>query len=427
MLRAPMRRMVAIANLRRPMFAPVEEQLRVIKRGIVDLVEEKELVDKLQRSRREQRPLRVKLGIDPSSPDIHLGHTVVLRKLRDFQRLGHRVIVLWGTATAMVGDPTGRNKTRPQLTREQVEANKRSYRAQVGHVLDVREAANANPIEERENGEWFDRMNFIDCVKLSAGFTVARILERDSFAERFRAGEPISVHEMIYPLMQGHDSVELGADVELGGTDQLFNLHVGRELQRRAGKEPQALITVPLLVGLDGKDKMSKSLGNHIGVTDAATEMIGKVMSLPDAPLRAWFTLLTDAPVDEIDALLGGHPRVAKMELARRIAATYHGEAAATEAVAQFDRVFKDGGRPDAIPEIHIGREQGEPGGITLAALLVALGFCSSRSDARRLVEGGGVRVDEVKQLEPLARFSAGRFLVQAGKRKWALAIIPAL
>jgi tyrosyl-tRNA synthetase len=401
------------------MFAPVEEQLRVISRGIVDLVEEKELAEKLARSRREGRPLRVKLGIDPSSPDIHLGHSVVLRKLRDFQRLGHRAIVLWGTATAMVGDPTGKNKTRPQLTREQVEVNKRSYRDQVGRVLDV------TAIEERENGEWFDRQSFIDCVKLAAGFTVARILERDSFAERFRAGEPISIHEMIYPLMQGWDSVELRADVELGGTDQLFNLHRGRDLQERAGQEKQVLITTPLLVGLDGKEKMSKSLGNHIGVTDAPNEMIGKVMSLPDGPMRDWFTLLTDLPLATVEATLTGHPRAAKLELARGIAAAYWGEAAAAEAVAQFDRVFKDGGRPEQIEERVIDAQSLEDGGVQLAALLVAIGFCSSKSEARRLVEQGGVRVDDRKQTDPLLRLTSGRYLVNAGKRKWCHARVP--
>ena len=400
------------------MFAPVDEQLQAIRRGVVDLVEEKDLIDKLYRSRKENRPLRVKLGIDPSSPDIHLGHTVVLRKLRDFQNLGHRVVVLWGTATAMVGDPTGKNKTRPQLTRAAVDEHKQTYRDQIGRVLDT------SNIEERENGEWFDAMSFVDCVKLSAGFTVARILERDSFAERFRAGEPISVHEMIYPLMQGHDSVELEADVELGGTDQLFNLHVGRDLQRRAGQAPQVLITTPILVGLDGGEKMSKSLGNYIGVTDSAVDMVGKVMSLPDTPMRDWFTMLTDVEPSAIDTLLAGHPRAAKMDLARRIAAAYHGEVDAAAAVANFDRVFKDGGRPADIPEVAIAADLLQDGTIVLVDLLVALGFCSSKSDARRLVQGGGVRVAETKQDDPLARFAPGTYLVQAGKRKWARAIV---
>ena len=228
-------------------FSPVEEQMRVIRRGVVDLVEEGELGRRLERSREKGVPLRVKLGIDPSSPDIHLGHTVVLRKLRDFQRLGHQVIALWGTSTAMLGDPSGRNKTRPQLTRDQVDHNKQTYKNQVGAVLDL------DTVEERENGEWFDRMGFLDCVKLAAAYTVARILERDSFEQRYAAGEPIAVHELLYPLMQGWDSVELRADVEIGGTDQLFNLLVGRELQRREGQEPQICLTTPLLVGLDGK------------------------------------------------------------------------------------------------------------------------------------------------------------------------------
>ena len=395
-------------------FPPVEEQLAVIQRGIVDLVEERELRERLEASRKSGRPLRVKLGIDPSSPDIHLGHTVPLRKLRDFQRLGHTAVVLWGTATARVGDPTGKNKTRPQLTLEEVRANQATYKEQIGSVLDL------DRIEERENGEWFDRMDFMGAVKLAAGATVARMLERDSFEKRYKAGEPISVHELLYPLMQGWDSVELEADVELGGTDQLFNLLRGRDLQGREGQAPQICITTPLLVGLDGVDKMSKSLGNYIGVQDPPTEMFGKCMSLPDALMRDWFTILTDTPLAEVDALLAGHPRTAKVALARTLTTEFHGAEAAERAVAEFDRMFREGGRPDDIPEVRIGADALVDGQILVAAALAQAGIAGSNSEGRRLIQGGGVRVDGEKVADPKAALAPGSYLLQSGKRKFA-------
>lgn len=393
-------------------FPPIDEQLRVIRRGVVDLIGEEELVERLRESAQTGRPLRVKLGIDPSSPDIHVGHTVPLRKLRDFQRLGHRVIVLWGTATAMVGDPTGKNKTRPQLTREQVDANKATYRAQVGAVLDVDAA------EQRENSEWFDGMTFMDAVKLSASYTVAQILERDSFLERYRAGQPISIHEFLYPLMQGYDSVELQADVELGGTDQLFNLMVGRELQKQHGQRPQVCITTPILEGLDGVQKMSKSLGNAIGVSDPPSQMFGKCMSIPDPLMEKYFTFLTDAPEAEVRALLGGHPRTAKVALARSIVTGYHGVAAAEAAVAEFDRMFREGGLPDEIPEVAIPAEELRDGAILLANALAQGGLCGSSSEGRRLLKGGGVRVDGAKVDDERATLGPGSYLLQSGKRK---------
>ncbi len=393
-------------------FPPVDEQLALLKRGVVDLVEEGELRERLESSRKTGRPLRVKLGIDPSSPDIHLGHTVVLRKLRDFQRLGHTVVVLWGTATAMVGDPTGKDKTRPQLTREQVEENKKTYKDQIGRVLDL------DRIEERENGEWFDRMSFLDAVALAGGTTVARMLERDSFAKRYQAGQPISLHELVYPLMQGWDSVELKADVELGGTDQLFNLHMGRELQKRQGQPAQICMTMPLLVGLDGVQKMSKSLGNAIGVTDTGTQMFGKSMSLPDEPMRSWMELVTDLSAARIDELLGGHPRDAKVALAHAVVEGYHDRAAADAAVEEFERMFKQGGLPDDIPEVTV--EAGDGGALMIAALLAQAGMCQTNSEGRRLVQGGGVKVDDVKIDDPKQAFGAGTYLVQAGKKKFA-------
>ena len=400
-------------------FPPVEEQLRVIKRGAVDLIAEDELTQRLQQSRESGKPLRVKLGIDPSSPDIHVGHTVVLRKLRDFQRLGHQIIVLWGTATAMLGDPSGKNKTRPQLDREQVEANKKTYTTQVGRVLDMDAA------EERENGEWFADMHFMDCVKLSARYTVARILERDSFMDRYKQGEPISVHEMLYPLMQGWDSVELVSDVELGGTDQLFNLMVGRELQRQESQQPQICLTTPIIEGLDGVQKMSKSLGNYIGVAESPQEMFGKAMSIPDQLMEKYFTNLTDVDEAEVKKLLAGHPRDAKVTLASSLVRDYHGEDAADRAIQEFDRIFKQGGLPDDIPKVQIPKDALTDGAILLPNAMVQAEFCNSSSEARRLIQGGGVKVDGDKVADPKMSLSAGSYLLQAGKRKVARVTVP--
>jgi tyrosyl-tRNA synthetase len=394
-------------------FPPVAEQLAVLKRGTVDIKNEAELVERLAASLASGRPLRVKLGIDPSSPDIHLGHTVVLRKLRDFQRLGHQVIVLWGTATAMVGDPTGRNKTRPPLTREQVEQNKQTYRTQVARVLDVQAA------EERENGEWFHRQSFMDCIALAGRYTVARILERDDFQKRYRAEQPISVHEFLYPLLQGHDSVELQADVELGGTDQLFNLMVGRELQKQAGQPAQVCITVPLLEGLDGTQKMSKSLGNYIGIAESASVQFGKLMKVPNELLAKYFLLLTDVPQERVDGLLG-NPLDAKFALAAAVVAGFHGEAAATAARTEYDRVHQGGGLPDVLPEWRPTAEvrRTADGRIALPTGLHACGLCSSSSDARRLIEGRGVRVDGNVVVDVKAAYGAGAYVVQIGKAK---------
>ncbi len=397
-----------------PKFPDLEEQLRVIKRGHVDLIAEDELKARLQDCMKTGRPLRVKLGIDPSSPDIHVGHTVVLRKLRDFQRLGHQVVVLWGTATAMVGDPTGKNKTRPQLTVDQVRQNMQTYKSQVGHVLEMKTA------EERENGEWFDKMDFMDCVKLAGTYTVARILERDSFMNRYKKGVPISVHEMLYPLMQGWDSVALEADVELGGTDQLFNLTVGRELQKQQGQKPQICLTVPILEGLDGVQKMSKSLDNYIGVTDSPTQMFGKAMSIPDNLMEKYFTLLTDKSAADIRALLQEHPRTAKVALASCLVGDYHGAEAAKAAVAEFDRVFQQGGIPDDVPEVAIAADKLQDGSILLANVLALAGLCPSSSEGRRLLKGGGVKLDGEKVSDPRAALTAGSYLLQAGKRKVA-------
>lgn len=396
-------------------FLPVADQLAVLKRGTVDIKNEAELAERLAESLRTGVPLRVKLGIDPSSPDIHLGHTVVLRKLRDFQRLGHTAIVLWGTATAMVGDPTGRNKTRPALTRDQVEANKQTYRQQVARVLDVTAA------EERENGEWFQRQTFMDCVALAGRYTVARILERDDFQKRYRAEQPISLHEFLYPLLQGHDSVELRADVELGGTDQLFNLMVGRELQKQAGQRSQVCITVPLLEGLDGKDKMSKSYGNYVGVAETASVQFGKLMKVPNELLDKYFTLLTDLPPERVTSLLAS-PLDAKFALAAAVVAGYHGQAAAGAARAEYDRIHREGGLPDDLPEWRpdATTRRGEDGRIAFPNAIAGSGLAASTSDARRLIEAGSVRIDGAVVKDVKASFGPGSYVVQVGKSKAA-------
>ncbi|MFM1873894.1 MAG: tyrosyl-tRNA synthetase TyrS [Planctomycetota bacterium] len=399
-------------------FLPAEEQLAILERGIVDLVDRDDLLRRLERSRAENRPLRIKFGIDPSSPDIHLGHTVPLRKLRQFQQLGHRVIVLWGTATAMVGDPTGRNKTRPPLTRDDVEANKQTYRAQVGAVLDVER------IEERENGEWFHRQSFMDCVALASRYTVARMLERDDFTKRYKAGQPIAVHEFLYPLLQGWDSVELRCDVEIGGSDQLFNLMVGRDLQGQTGQTPQVCLTMPLLEGLDGSQKMSKSLGNYIGVAESASQQFGKAMKVPNDLLKKYFTLLTDVSIERIDALLA-NPLEAKFALAHEIVAGFHGPEAAAAARAEYDRVHKEGGVPDDVPEVVAPAGDLKDGALWLPAALKLAGLVPSTSEGRRMVQGGGVRVDGEQQKDPKATLGPGSYVLQVGKAKAARVVVP--
>ena len=394
-------------------FLPVEQQLEILRDGIVDLVDENELRQRLADSKSQNRPLRVKLGIDPSSPDIHIGHAVVLRKLAQFQKLGHLPIVLWGTSTAMVGDPTGRNKTRPPLTREQVDENKQTYRAQISALLDM------GRIEERENGSWFDRMSFMDCVTLAGRYTVARILERDDFQKRFSQNQPISVHEFLYPLLQGWDSVELHADVELGGTDQLFNLLVGRELQKQKGQTPQICMTLPLLEGIDGTQKMSKSLGNYVGVREPASAQFQKLMRVPNANLGKYLTLTTDIGKDRREELLKS-PLDAKFALAHAVVATYHGEAAAVAARAEYDRMHQQGGLPDVVPEFTAVQEQLKDGKLWLPAALALSGLCASNSDGRRLVEGGGVRIDGNVVKDGKHALPHGSYLLQVGKQKAA-------
>jgi tyrosyl-tRNA synthetase len=396
------------------MEANLQEQLRVIGRGVVDLIERKELEERVAESIRTGRPLRVKFGMDPTSPDLHVGHAVPLRKLRAMQKLGHHIVLIVGDATAMVGDPSGRNKLRPPLSRADVERNLRTYVEQAGKVLDL------SKTEIRRNSEWFDQMRFEDVLKLCGRMTVARMIERDTFQKRIADNEPIGIHEFLYPLMQGWDSVMVRSDLELGGTDQLFNLLRGRDLQREEGQRGQICVTTPLIDGLDGR-KMSKSYGNAVSFNDEPEDMHGKVMSIEDGVMKQWYALLTDLPDAEAEAVLAGHPREAKARLAQEITCSYHGLEAALKARDAFDRRFRDKEVPEEVPEL-AWPSSAPAEGVALMSLLKELGLCASTSEAKRLVEGGGVRLDGEVQSDPrriLAR-PAESMLVQVGKRKFA-------
>ena len=362
-------------------FAPIDTQLKDLLRGAHDVISESELRERL----REQKPLRVKLGIDPSSPDIHLGHTVVLGKLRAFQDHGHHVVLIIGDYTAMVGDPSGRNKTRPQLSLEEVERNGQTYIAQAAKVLDMKRC------EVVHNSEWFHGMEFLDVLKLAARTTVARMLERDDFTKRFKEEVPISLHEFLYPLMQGWDSVKVRADVELGGTDQLFNLLMGRRLQEQEGMRPQVCLTTPIIAGLDGEQKMSKSLGNAIGVNFEPVDMFGKVMSIPDALMKSWYTLLTRESLERVELLCSEstHPRDAKLALAHLITQQMHGPEAAHAAQQAFTSTFSNKSLPDEMPDFAVNLEDGK----IPAFALVKDAHHVSGGEARRLLKQGGVRL----------------------------------
>jgi tyrosyl-tRNA synthetase len=393
----------------------VAEQKRKLLRGAVQVISEADLDSKLARSIRTGRPLRVKLGVDPTSSQLHLGFTVVLNKLRAFQDCGHLAVLIVGDATALVGDPTGRNQTRPRLTREEVDANAASYLEQAGRVLDLPR------VELRRNSEWLGKLGFHGMIDLLAKTTVARMLERDDFKGRWDRKTPIFLHEMLYPLLQGRDSVEVAADVELGGTDQLFNLLVGRDLQVDAGMEPQVCLTMPILPGLDGVQKMSKSYGNTIALLDPPDEMFGKVMSVPDALLREYLTLTTALPEPEIERLLAGHPRDAKVALGRALVARYHGEDAASLAADRFRRVFSEKQTPEAMPDFVVKPDPAGDGAVGIVDLVVAAGFAKSRSEARRLVEQGGVSVDGAKVADIAARVRiSGGEVLRVGKLSFA-------
>jgi tyrosyl-tRNA synthetase len=395
-----------------PVTDRVREAMAVSLRGCDELLPEADWLRKLARSEATGQPLRIKLGLDPTAPDIHIGHTVVLNKMRQLQDLGHTVIFLIGDFTSMIGDPSGRNATRPPLTREQIEANAQTYYRQASLVLDPAKT------EIRYNSEWSDPLGARGMIQLAAKYTLARMLERDDFTKRFRAGNPISLHELLYPLMQGYDSVALKSDLELGGTDQKFNLLVGRALQSEYGQEPQCILTMPLLEGLDGVEKMSKSKGNTIALTEPANTMFAKVLSISDVLMWRWFTLLSFRPESEIAALrreveAGRNPKDAKVLLAKEITARFHGRAAADAAEADFQR-RAGGGVPDEIPELTLA---GAP--LAIGSLLKQAGLAPSTSEGLRLVEQGGVRIDGAPISDKALKVAAGTCVVQVGKRKF--------
>ncbi len=396
-----------------PLSEAVQHALAVTRRGCEELIPEADWVKKLQKSEASGQPLRIKLGLDPTAPDIHIGHTVVLNKMRQLQDLGHQVIFLIGDFTSLIGDPSGRNSTRPPLTPEQIKANAETYYRQASLVLDPAKT------EIRYNSEWCLPLGSMGMIQLAAKYTVARMMERNDFHQRFSAGTSISVHEFLYPLMQGYDSVALKADLELGGTDQKFNLLMGRHLQAEYGQEPQCILTMPLLVGLDGVDKMSKSKNNYIGITEDANTMFAKVLSISDTLMWDWYTLLSFQSLAEIDALKqaiaqGANPKDAKVALAKEITARFHSAAAADAAEQDFINRSK-GGVPDEIPEVSLS---GAPLGI--GALLKQANLAPSTSEANRLIDGGGVRVDGGVVSDRGLKLDAGTYVVQVGKRKFA-------
>ena len=394
----------------------IKEAMATIARGTDTLLIESELEQKLARAKATGTKLRCKLGLDPTAPDIHVGHTVVLNKLRQLQDLGHTVIFLIGDFTAAIGDPTGRNTTRPPLSPEQIKVNAETYLEQAAHVIDIEKA------EVRWNSEWCNQLGATGLIQLASRYTVARLLERDDFAKRFAEQLPIAVHELIYPLMQGYDSVALHADLELGGSDQRFNLRVGRELQRQYGQEPQCILTMPLLVGLDGVNKMSKSKHNYIGITETADEMFGKVMSISDTLMWDWYNLLSlksNAAIAELKSECenGRNPRDAKVLLAKEIVARFHDDKAADAAEAEFNNRFRAGAVPSDIPEVNVAAPDGEIG---IARLIKEAGLCPSTGEANRNIDQGGVRLEGERISDRGLKVKPGTYTLQVGKRRWA-------
>jgi tyrosyl-tRNA synthetase len=396
-------------------FPEVEHQLRALRRGAASIIVEAELRQKLERSRTTGRPMVVKLGLDPTAPDLHLGHTVVLGKLRDFQELGHAIVVVIGDFTGMIGDPTGRSETRKPLTWEQIRANAETYRTQLGKVVDMER------VRVEFNSTWLGALKFEDLIRLTAHLTVAQMLQREDFASRYAEGRAISLHEFLYPVAQAYDSVALHADVELGGTDQTFNLLVGRDLQRATGQEPQVTLTVPLLEGLDGVQKMSKSLGNYVGIDEPPDDIFGKLMSVPDTMMWRYFELLTRLDDAEIARLRAGHPMDAKKRLASMITAQYHGQAAAVAAQDRFARIFQQRQQPEAAEVVHVDSAaldgEDRAGDSSLVRVLVAAGMTPSSSEARRMIRQGAVDVDGERVADVNARITHGDHLVRVGKR----------
>ena len=400
-------------------FPSTNEQMDLIKRGAEEIIPEDELVKKIDRSRSEKSPMVIKLGCDPSRPDLHIGHGVVLRKLRHFQDLGHLAVLVIGDFTAMIGDPSGRNKTRPQLTLDDANFNARSYVEQSKVILDI------NKAKIKYNSEWLNKMNFSDVVKLASSYTVSRMLERDDFTKRFKEEVPISIHEFLYPLAQAQDSVELNADVELGGTDQKFNLLVGRDLQKHNGQEPQCIITTPLLEGTDGVEKMSKSYGNHIGLQDSPEEMFGKTLSISDEMMLKWFELAADSDsmtLESVDSRLKNsnvNPMDVKRELARKVVSLYHDENSALKAERYFNEVVVGKGIPDDIPVFSLAKED------LIVNVIFESGLLKSKGEARRMIKQGAVRLDDVRISDLNSIVSPkGTQVLKVGKRRF-LRVVP--
>ncbi len=391
----------------------ISEHLKIIKRGAVEIISEEELVSKLKKG----KPLRIKAGFDPTAPDLHLGHTVLIQKLKQFQDLGHHVIFLIGDFTATIGDPSGRNETRPPLSEEQIRANIKTYQTQVFKIL------NPKKTEVVFNSTWLDPLTARDMIRLASRETVARMMERDDFEKRYKKGNPISVHEFLYPLIQGHDSVALKADVEIGGNDQKFNLLMGRELQRQSGQEPQVILTLPLLLGTDGVQKMSKSYGNYIGITESANEIFGKIMSISDELMWTYYELLSEKSTNEIHELrknvLAGkeHPKKAKVCLAKEIVARFYDAQRASLAESEFEKIFAEKKNPSEIEEVQLPRSSAKK---NLSHLLTELGMTESHSDARRMIQQNAVTLNGTRVADPKASLDEfGEYLIQVGKRKF--------
>lgn len=395
-----------------------EEQFELLRQNVAEIISEEELLNKLRKSYEEKRPLKVKLGLDPTAPDVHLGHAVVLKKMRQFQKLGHEVVLIIGDFTGMIGDPTGKSETRKQLSREEIMENAKTYKEQVFKILDP------DKTKIVFNSEWLSRMTFEDVLKLASKYTVARMLEREDFSKRFTEGRPISIHEFFYPLMQGYDSVALNADVELGATEQKFNILMGRILQKEYGQEPQVAVLMPILVGIDGKRKMSKSLGNYIGVNDPPDEMYGKVMSIPDEIMLEYYKLATDLEHRELEKIAENlkegrvNPRDLKMRLAREIVKLYHGSDEALKAEEKFIRIFQKKDLPDEIPIVEVNDEK-----IWLPKLITLVGFSSSNSEALRMLKQGAVKINGEKIIDATDIEIRSPFILQVGKRKFVKVI----
>jgi tyrosyl-tRNA synthetase len=393
----------------------VLEQLKLLKRGTVEVFTEAELAEKLTNAAKDKRQLRIKLGLDPTSPDIHLGHTVVLRKMRQFQDLGHKAVLIIGDYTARIGDPTGQNTTRPMLSPEQIDKNAKTYFDQAGKILDT----SSDKLEVRHNSEWLEKLTLMELIQIAAKKTIAQMLQRDSFKLRLEKGIDVYAHEFIYPLMQGYDSVAVKSDVELGGTDQTFNNLVGRDIQKAYNQPQQVVITVPILVGLDGKEKMSKSKGNYIGVTDQPNDMFGKVMSISDDMMANYFTLLTDLPTERIAELTNSqktHPKEAKVLLAKTIISQFYDAVAADSAAEQFEKVFAQKQLPDEMPEFKLSAEP-----VSVKQLLITCKLVESGGDAKRMCAQSAVTIDGQKVADPNAQITpANGMTIQVGKRKFA-------